>query len=698
MVPNVAHFVFGLAEQEEPFHLLHFLSIESCRQVLEPETIYFHYKHLPWGPYWDQIAPALTLVETDLVDEVLAADYSAGRVPDVYRYAHHADFIRLDALIEHGGIYVDIDTIFVRDVPAELRAAPFVIGRERPVRDERTGRFRPSLCNALLISEPGATFARVWRERMASELNGTWSNHSGFLAETLSRQLPDHVRVEAEATFFPFPADRAGIAAIFEEDHPVSPSTVSVHLWAHLWWDRARQDFTRLHAGWLNPSMIRRAGTTFGRLARPFLPVRGGAGPGSRPPAAPSAGRWSYLSLDERSGYGVAADRCRAALEESGLEVEWTPFVVGGAWGLGYQPPAWLDPFERPDHAVRSPTGSDPDRFDPTDEATPARVVVAHLVPEYFPILRRRTPDSFLVGHTVWETDRLPAHWIPCLDSVDLLVVPCRFSAEVIASSPVATPVVVVPHVAPTVHPGTNAALEAIPPEVFVFYTIADWNERKAPFKTIEAYLRAFSTQDPVLLIVKTSGRDLRAGLPTPGRPVAPGTTAWSLAQMLAGHRDPPAISLVTGTMTDRDIGALHHRGDCFVSLCRSEGWGLGAFDAAAYGNPVVTTGFGGHLDYLAGTPYLVDFDLVSVQDPSGFPSYAPDQRWAEPDVEHGAALLRHIAAHREEASEVADLTAREIRWRYRPAAIAAAMRSAVDAHRRAGGARDAELAPSRLP
>jgi glycosyltransferase involved in cell wall biosynthesis len=679
MVPNVAHFVFGLAEQEEPFHLLHFLSIESCLRVLRPETIYFHHKHLPWGPYWDEIAPALTLVETDLVDEVAAADYSRGHVPDRYRYAHHADFIRLDALIEHGGVYVDIDTIFVRDVPAELRAAPFVIGREPPVRDEQTGASRPSLCNALLISERGAPFARAWRDQMASELNGTWSNHSGFLAERLSRELPHQVRVEPEATFFPFRADRGGIAAIFDEDHPVPRSTVSVHLWAHLWWDRARQDFTRVHAGWLNPSVIRRAETTFGRLARPYLPARGGAAPGARPASTPPAGRWRYLSLDEPSGYGVAADRCRAALEASGLEVEWTPFVVGGGWGLGYQPPTWLDPIDRPAEAMPA-----------------APVVVAHLVPEYFPLLRGRLPDSFLVGHTVWETDRLPDHWIPCLDSADLLVVPCRLSAEVIASSPVATPVAVVPHVAPTPHPAKNAALEAISAEVFVFYTVADWNERKAPFKTIEAYLRAFSGRDPVLLIVKTSDRDLRVDPPPPGRRVAPGMTAWSLAELLAGHADPPAIRLVTGTMTDRDVGALHRRGDCFVSLCRSEGWGLGAFDAAAYGNPVVTTGFGGHLDYLGGTPYLVDFDLVSVHDPSGFPSYAPDQRWAEPEVDHGAALLRYILAHRKEAAEVAAATAREIAWRYRPAAIATAMRAAVDAHLGAG-ARDGALAPSRL-
>ena len=58
--------------------------------------------------------PHLTLVEVDPVSEVLQADYTHGLVPEHLRYAHHADFVRLDALIEHGGLYADIDTIFVR--------------------------------------------------------------------------------------------------------------------------------------------------------------------------------------------------------------------------------------------------------------------------------------------------------------------------------------------------------------------------------------------------------------------------------------------------------------------------------------------------------------------------------------------------------------------------------------------------------
>lgn len=663
MIPRVAHFVFGLKEQDEPFHFLHYVSLESCRTMLAPEKIYLHHKWLPWGPWWERIQPYVTLVEVDLVDEVLAAQSLPSRVPADYLYAHHTDFIRLDALIEHGGVYADLDTIFLRPWPEELFKERFVIGREPPVSDEGTGELRGSLCNALLMSEPESRFARVWRGQMAEELDGTWSNHSGFLPERLSSELPTQVRVEPEVSFFPFASTRAGLSQLLEQSRPLPFEALSVHLWAHLWWDRRRRDFSQTHGGWCTPSFLRRAPTTLAEIVRPYLPGRAptddvGRATFSRdtPSSARSRRNWSYLALDEESGYGVAAERCIGALEASGVAVEWMPFVPGTAWELGYEP------------------------LRPLDADPSAPVVIAHIVPEYFPLIRRRRPDAFLVGHTVWDTDRIPDHWIDCLDSADLLVVPSRFSAEAIGTSPVTTPVAIAPHVVAPLPASASLAAPNPDSEVFVFYTIAEWNERKAVFKTVEAYLRAFTAADPVLLILKTSHSDHTAnGLPV-GQSGA-GTTAWSLARLIASHPDPPAVKLVTRALGHGEISALHRQGDCFVSLCRSEGFGLGAFDAAAHGNPVVTTGFGGHLDYLDGSPYLVGFKLVPVLDPAGYPSYAPDQRWADPDVEHGAALLRQIADEPGQAAAVAESLAAEIRWNYRPEAVASAFRSAVDMH-----------------
>ena len=275
MIPRNVHFVFGLAKQTEPFHVLHSVAIESARRYLEPEAIHFHYKDLPWGPNFDRIRPHLTLHEIELVPEVLETGYDPGLVPDRYRYAHHADFIRLDALIEHGGIYADIDTVFVARFPDELFDESFVLGREGPVRDEQTGELRPSLCNALLMAEPRSAFAIRWRDEMAANLNGTWSNHSGFLAQTLTLDLKDKVRVVDEQAFCSFAATSDGLAALLERRSPVPDGALSVHLWAHLWWERERTDYSRVHAGRLTGPQLAR---DHARLVGPALsPAHGGA-------------------------------------------------------------------------------------------------------------------------------------------------------------------------------------------------------------------------------------------------------------------------------------------------------------------------------------------------------------------------------------------------------------------------------------
>jgi Glycosyltransferase sugar-binding region containing DXD motif len=663
MIPRVAHFVFGLRNEPEPLHFLHYASLESCRRVLEPEIIYLHHKHLPWGPWWERIKPHVIPVEADHVPEVLGADYLPDRVPERYRYAHHADFLRLDALIRYGGVYADIDTIFLRPFPEELFNAPFVIGREPSVRDERTGELRPSLCNALMMGERDAHFARLWRQQMAAALDGTWSNHSGFLSEELSRRFPDDVHVEPEVSFFPFPPNADGLSNLLEDRVSIPERALSVHLWAHLWWEYGRRDFSPAHAGWFTPPLLRTVGSTLADMVKPYLTEPPASVRPARSASAAPAGAaltqhsWSYLSLDEDSGYGIAARRCMAGLAESGLELEWIPFVRGPRWQLGYEPAPGRELTGEPD------------------------VVVAHLVPEYFPMVRERTRGAFLVGHTVWDTDRIPAHWIPCLDEPDLVVVPSNFSAEAIRASTVDAPVEIVPHAAPLVSESACLTWREPPADVFVFYTIGDWTVRKAIDRVVEAYLRAFSGRDQVLLIVKTSPRDFTRASEG-GRYAGKGTSAWSLAALLARHRDPPAIKLITRPFTGGEVTALHRRGNCYVSLARGEGFALGAFDAAAHGNPVVMTGFGGQLDYLHGSPCLVGFDLVPVMDQAGFPSYAPDQHWAEPDVDHAASLMRQVAGDPDDAAAAFEPIVETIRANHGPRAIGEMFQAAVARHR----------------
>ncbi len=396
--------------------------------------------------------------------------------------------------------------------------------------------------------------------------------------------------------------------------------------------------------------------------------------------SAEAIGRCRYISLHEASGYAEAARRCMLALAEAGVRITWTPFVPGRGWGLYYEP---LDATSVGDKDLDRLLGASPG----------CDTVITHLTPEYFPMARQQHPDQFLVGHTVWETDRLPAHWPALLEIPDLLVVPCRWNAETIIAAGVSTPTAVVPHIVPAVTRCSSPTWSRLPDDAFVFYTISPWTARKAPWNTVRAYLGAFTSRDPVVLVVKTSSRDFTDLRRIPETTTAIGTAALSLARLLSEYRDPAPVLLVTRELGATEIAALHTRGDCYVSLCRSEGWGLGAFDAGAYGNVVVTTGYGGHLEYLDDdTSRLVDFHLVPVHDPAGLPSYTPDQRWAEPSVADGASHLREVFHDREAARRRGEALADRLHSRYRPDVVAAEFLTAVNGTREAVSAGPAAL------
>lgn len=121
LIPNVFHFIFGLKKQSEPFHLVHYLCIESCRKINKPDSIYFYYHYEPYGKYWELIKERIAPIKVEMVPFVSRYRYGfKNRDCKKYSYAHHSDFLRLEKLIDHGGIYADIDTIFVNKIQDHL--------------------------------------------------------------------------------------------------------------------------------------------------------------------------------------------------------------------------------------------------------------------------------------------------------------------------------------------------------------------------------------------------------------------------------------------------------------------------------------------------------------------------------------------------------------------------------------------------
>ncbi len=270
-IPNIFHFVFGLKKQTEPFHLLYYLCLESCIQVNSPEKIYLYYHYEPYGPYWDLIKPKLILVKASLPKFIEDYQYQE-KIITRFKYAHLADFVRLEKIVEQGGVYADMDTLFVNKLPSFLFTKDFVMGRESDVFCPSAQALKPSLCNAFMMSAPGATFGQLWLAKMEQAFDGSWSKHSCFLPQELSEQYPDAIHIEPPRSFYRHSFTRDGIYTLLQGYDDDYTGIYSMHLWNHLWWDRWRKDFSDFHGDLLTQHYIRIKNTTYNVIARKYLP------------------------------------------------------------------------------------------------------------------------------------------------------------------------------------------------------------------------------------------------------------------------------------------------------------------------------------------------------------------------------------------------------------------------------------------
>jgi glycosyltransferase involved in cell wall biosynthesis len=79
-----------------------------------------------------------------------------------------------------------------------------------------------------------------------------------------------------------------------------------------------------------------------------------------------------------------------------------------------------------------------------------------------------------------------------------------------------------------------------------------------------------------------------------------------------------------------------------YVSLHRSEGYGLTLAESMELGTPVIATGYSGNLDFMDETnSLLVDYDLIEVKDSSG--AYGLKSRWADPTIRSASGHMRRV-------------------------------------------------------
>ena len=261
----------------KPFGLSHYLAIKSACCVNNPDKIIFHYKHEPSGEWWEKAKPLVTLKNIEPPLDI------HGNL--LFHPAHKADVVRLQALQEMGGIYLDIDSICVKPLD-DFYAMNFAIGRQlippvydgygtfkKLARSITTRSFKPfeqasvgGLCNAVLLSERNSPFLDLWLDSYktfrSKGHDSYWDEHSVKMPLELSKKNPG-LLTELSPYCFHFPLwDDDGLSLLFEKKVTFENAYVH-HLWESKSWDR--------YLSKLTVDSVLHEDCTYNCIARKFL-------------------------------------------------------------------------------------------------------------------------------------------------------------------------------------------------------------------------------------------------------------------------------------------------------------------------------------------------------------------------------------------------------------------------------------------
>lgn len=272
-----------------------------------------------------------------------------------------------------------------------------------------------------------------------------------------------------------------------------------------------------------------------------------------------------------------------------------------------------------------------------------------------------RDDDKYTIGWWWWELDTFPERWRKSFDLVDEVWAGSHFVASALArasSIPVIripTPVTMRPDVEPD-RPRFGL------PDGFLFLFLFDFNSvlaRKNPTGVVEAFKRAFpERRDDVTLLLKSVNGETHP-------------EALSALKATIGERED--VLLIDEYLDAEDRDTLMASCDCYVSLHRSEGFGLTLAEAMLLGKPVIATGYSGTNDFVSHeTGFVVRYDLVEVG--AGAEPYPAEAQWADPDLDDAAAQMRRVLEHPEEARRRAERGRRHLAEHHSPEAAGRAM------------------------
>ena len=227
-----------------------------------------------------------------------------------------------------------------------------------------------------------------------------------------------------------------------------------------------------------------------------------------------------------------------------------------------------------------------------------------------------------------WEETQFPLEWSYSFNKhLDCITVMSDFVKKILIDNGVSIPIRVCHLGVDHISESSTSSNYQIKAKKFRFLHISSCFPRKGVNCLLKAYEKAFTRDDDVTLVVKTfpnPHNDLRHQL-----------------NILKDKNDHfPDVLIIEDDLDIEEIRSLYTSCDVLVAPSHGEGFGLPIAEAMLLKLPVITTAWGGQIDFCnSNNSWLIDYKFSYSKTHFGLQSSV----WANPSIVHCSKLMKEV-------------------------------------------------------